>query len=130
MESLLSCSHDLLPDGSAVISIAGRVDALSAGEFQDFVLPLINGRPYVVIDLGGVPYMSSSGLRVIAMAAKTAKTCKASLALCSLADEVRKVFKLAGFDMFVPIFSDRESALSAHIQNKASSSGFSGTGQQ
>ena len=49
-------------DQATVVSITGSVDALTAGELTDLMLENIDSRHIrLVVDLGGVDFMSSAG---------------------------------------------------------------------
>ena len=67
----------------------------------------------VVMDLEGLSYISSAGLRVILLIAKTLRKRNADLILCSLSDPIREVFEISGFDKIIPVHASREQALAA-----------------
>ena len=49
-------------DQATIVSITGSVDALTAGELTDLMLENINSQHIrLVVDLGGVDFMSSAG---------------------------------------------------------------------
>ena len=57
-----------------VIAPAGRVDSVSSGELERHVVARLDaGERQLVIDLAGVAYISSAGLRVLLLAAKRLK---------------------------------------------------------
>jgi anti-anti-sigma factor len=57
-----------------LVRVAGRIDHTTAKAFEDALLPLLNGcggeGKKALLDLSGVVYMSSAGLRVLILAAK------------------------------------------------------------
>ena len=67
----------------------------------------------VVVDLGGVEYISSAGLRVILTMVKASKAAAATLAFCSMQSMVAEVFKISGFSSMLPIYATRDEAVSA-----------------
>lgn len=103
-----------------VIAPTGRVDSVSSAELERLVVSRIDGgERRLVIDLAGVEYVSSAGLRVLLMAAKRLREPPAALVLCGMGPSVRTVLELAGF---LPIFAvepSREPAL-ARLGPKAS----------
>src|SRR5262249_55881335 len=83
--------------GVVVFGASGRIDASNAGLLEERVLGLIaRGERRLVLDLAGVDYMSSAGLRVCLLAAKQLAGIQGKLALASLQDRVAEVFKIAG----------------------------------
>lgn len=88
--------------GALVIAPAGRLDSVSSSALEQLVASRLEaGERRVVIDLSGVEYISSAGLRVLLMAAKRLKQPPAALVLCGLGPSVRTVLELAGF---LPLF--------------------------
>jgi len=95
-----------------VIGPVGRVDSVSSAELERVVVSRIDaGERRVVMDLSGVEYISSAGLRVLLMAAKRLKAPPAALALCGLGPSVRTVLELAGFLPLFTVEAGREQAL-------------------
>jgi anti-anti-sigma factor len=94
-----------------VMAVNGRIDALAAKAFETTVLtPVQTGEAALLLDLGGLTYISSAGLRVILLAAKQQKAKDAKFALCNLRDEVRDVFEISGFAKILDIHPSREAA--------------------
>jgi len=95
-----------------VIAPVGRVDSVSSGELErQLVARLEAGERRVVIDLAGVEYISSAGLRVLLVAAKRLKPPQGVLVLCGLGPSVRGVLELAGFMSLFAVEPGREQAL-------------------
>ena len=98
--------------GALVIAPVGRVDSVSSGELERVVLSRIDaGERRLVLDLAGVEYISSAGLRVLLMAAKRLKEPPAALVLCGIGPGVRTVLELAGFLPLFAVEPGREQAL-------------------
>jgi stage II sporulation protein AA (anti-sigma F factor antagonist) len=86
-----------------VVAPVGRLDSVSSGELERKIVERIDsGDRRLVLDLAGIAYVSSAGLRVLLMAAKRLKEPPAALVLCGLGPAVRSVLELAGF---VPLFA-------------------------
>ncbi len=95
-----------------VIAPMGRVDSVSSAELERVVVARIDaGGRRLVLDLSGVEYISSAGLRVLLMAAKRLKAPPAALVLCGLGPSVRTVLELAGFLPLFSVEAGREQAL-------------------
>jgi len=86
-----------------VVAPLGRLDSVSSSELERFVVTRIDaGQRRLVVDLAGVEYISSAGLRVLLMAAKRLREPPAALVLCGLGPAVKGVLELAGF---LPLFA-------------------------
>ena len=98
--------------GALVVAPVGRVDSVSSNELEKVVLSRIDGgERRLVLDLAGVEYISSAGLRVLLIAAKRLKAPPAALVLCGIGPGVRTVLKLAGFLPLFAVEAGREQAL-------------------
>lgn len=95
-----------------VVAPRGRVDSVSSGELERHLVARLDaGARRVVIDLAGVDYISSAGLRVLLLAAKRLKPPQGLLVLCGLGPSVRTVLELAGFTSLFAIEPGRAQAL-------------------
>lgn len=81
--------------GRTVISVTGRVDTTTAPEL-DAGLKL-EGTETLTLDLSGVPYMSSAGLRCLLTAQKTMMTGGGSMTIVGVQPAVREVLDITGF---------------------------------
>lgn len=90
------------PSDVIVVRPQGRLDSATSPAFEAAVLePLEGGSKRLVLDLSGVNYISSAGLRVILLAGKKLRASDGKLVICGLRDEVRGVFEMSGFlDLF------------------------------
>jgi anti-anti-sigma factor len=93
-----------------IVEVLGRLDTVTAGDFEVQLLPLIEAGSKVVIDCWGLDYISSSGLRVFLLALKKAQSTGGQLRLCSLQPSVKEIFDIAGFNHIFSLFPDQESA--------------------
>ena len=104
-------------EGSAVVAPSGRIDHASADAFAAALQPHVErckaGEPPLVIDMSGIDYISSVGLRVLMVAAKQAEAQAGRIAIAGLTPMVREVFEISRFDMVFSIFDDVEQALAA-----------------
>ena len=101
-------------DGALIAKAEGRIDGVNARDFEEAMKAAIGSDDsVVVIDLENLSYISSAGLRVILLIAKTLRKRNAELMLCSLSDPIREVFEISGFDKIIPVHASREQALAA-----------------
>jgi anti-sigma B factor antagonist len=99
--------------GAWVIAASGRIDSNTAGDLEGVLPARVQDNDATVMDLGGVSYVSSAGLRVLLKGAKTARATGHRLVLSGLAPSVREVFDISGFSAIFAIEADVESALAA-----------------
>ena len=92
----------------------GRVDGTNAREFQaDLEGAIGKTERAVLLDMEDLSYISSAGLRVILLTAKTLKSQNAQFAVCSLSDPIREVFEISGFDRIISIHASQAEALAS-----------------
>lgn len=92
-------------EGNAtILELHGRLDANSAQEAEQRLLTLIDGGALqIVLDLSGLEYISSAGLRVFLSVAKRIRHAGGKLALVSPAPQVAQILDVAGFANILPI---------------------------
>jgi anti-anti-sigma factor len=99
-------------DGVLVLAVAGRLGAASAVVLDAAVgRAVARGDARLVIDLAGVDYVSSAGLKALASAADMCLRGRGALALCGLVDAVRVAVDLGGLLLDVPTELSREQAI-------------------
>ena len=102
-------------EGDTLVAKAeGRIDGTNAREFQDDLDSVIEERDRaVILNFEDLMYISSAGIRVVLMTAKTLQRREARFALCSLSEPVREIFEVSGFDKIIPIHASQADAISA-----------------
>ncbi len=107
MEVTVEKSGDIL-----FINLNGRIDATNSHEFEQQVLPhLVEQKIIVIINLKGLDYISSAGLRSFLVIAKTSKNFEQNLSLCEMSLNIQEVFKITGFLKLFNIYSTKDVAL-------------------
>jgi anti-anti-sigma factor len=107
----MNISEDRKAD-AVVLALSGKLDATTAKMFEDKILGVINsGAQRLVVDLALLEYISSSGLRVLLLAAKRLQAPDGRIILCGLQDHIRQVFDLAGFSSILSIYGSRDEAI-------------------
>jgi anti-anti-sigma factor len=101
-------------DGIAIVAPQGRIDTTTSSSLEDAIRRLVDGgRRNLLVDLSGVEYISSAGLRVFLVLAKRMRDLRGTLVLSGMTEPVRQVFQLAGFLPLFRVERNRESALAA-----------------
>lgn len=97
---------------SLVLKIQGRLDAFGSKELEGHLeTQMGTDLLCAVIDMAGVGYISSAGLRVFLLAAKGLGNTNGRMVLCSLKDAVKQVFDIAGFSSFLTLAGSTEEAI-------------------
>ena len=80
-----------------VVSVTGKLDAVSAGDYEKVVSQLIaEDKTRLVVDFANLSYISSAGLRVLLSTAKQLKPKGGAVVFANLQDNVREVFEMTG----------------------------------
>lgn len=99
-------------NGTLIATVEGRVDSSNALEFHEALEAAINPDDQrMVLDCAGISYVSSAGLRVVLLVAKTLQKQNAKMGVCSLSASIREIFEISGFDRIIPVFVSRADAL-------------------
>jgi anti-sigma B factor antagonist len=96
---------------AVAISVAGRVDSSTAPELESALKKLVEAnKTRIVLDLKGVEYMSSAGLRAMVSTLKAVKRVNGDLRLACPSPRVEEVLRLAGLTSIFSIYGSRELA--------------------
>lgn len=94
-----------------LLQVNGRMDAVSAPAFEKEFLQVIDGgEKRTVVDLAGLEYISSAGLRSILASAKKAKGAGCTMQFCGLSGMVEEVFKVSGLGTMFTVTATIEEA--------------------
>lgn len=104
-----------------VLVPAGRLDHKGSEPFKDAMMTALqsDGSGSVVVDLSGVDYVSSVGLRAIMIASKHARGGKGDLLVCALQPTVQEIFEISRFNHVVKIHDDLRGALASLSEQAA-----------
>ena len=99
-------------DGATIVVPIGDVDLSNSRDLQTHLRKVMTSKPArLVIDLGEVSYMDSSGVATLVEAMQIARGQATSLLLCRLHDKVRAIFEIARLDKVFTIVGSRDDAL-------------------
>ncbi len=100
--------------GATIAKAVGRVDSTNARAFDDALETIIDeSSQAVIVDLEALSYISSAGLRVILLAAKSLQKLDREFMICSLSDSIKELFEVSGFDKIITIHTSRAEALAS-----------------
>jgi anti-sigma B factor antagonist len=84
-----------------VVQLAGELTAQTAGPTQEQVLRLVAPEGKMILDLAGLSFMSSAGLRLLLLLYRTIRGRGGKILLVGLSEELRTTMALTGFlDLF------------------------------
>ena len=91
----------------SLVTVSGRVDSATAPDFEKALQALVQAnRSQIVLDLKGVEYMSSAGIRGMVSAIKSARASGGDLRLAHPSVRVKEVLELAGLLSIFTIYDD------------------------
>lgn len=100
-----------------VVAVKGRIDHLNAAAFHNALNPHLAecraGGVSVVLDLAGLEYISSAGLRIFMIAAKQARARDGRIAVAQMQPLVQEIFEISHFHMVYEIYTTTSDALAA-----------------
>ena len=95
-----------------VVRITGNFNTETTPEAQSQLQQIIEiGAKKLVIDFEKLDYISSSGLRLFAVAAKQLTPVSERMRVCNPNKTVREIFEISGFVEILSIFADKAEAL-------------------
>lgn len=99
-------------EGSLIVQIIGRLDAVTAPEFEADLQDVLSAPGNnLILNFQELDYISSAGLRVILKLAKKYKVVEYDFYVCQVQDHVMEVFEMSGFEHFVTIKSSLEDCM-------------------
>src|SRR5712692_5683956 len=97
-----------------VFAPKGDLDMAAADQMKRTLAGLIGkGQSRLVMDLGGVGYIDSSGMGAMVAAMKQARAAGGDVRLCALQDDVRGIFELTRLARAMSIHPTRQEALAS-----------------
>lgn len=91
-----------LENGAAVISPEGRLDTVTAPEMESAIKELLPGLKSLTLDLSGLEYISSAGLRVLLSAQKVMNS-QGEMKVTNVNETIAEIFEVTGFSDILTI---------------------------
>jgi anti-sigma B factor antagonist len=96
-----------------LIELQGSLDGKTAPEVQKQVIPAAESQNNVILDMTGVQYISSAGLRVLLILYRQLKSKGGRIALVGLTDEIKDVMSNTGLLNFFLVAQSFEAGIAA-----------------
>ena len=103
------------PAGSSasVVSLAGELDLSTIPRVEKQLLEQVRSHQGVVLDLTNVSFIDSSGIALLIRAFRTTGDGGTVNTVIAEGSQVERVFRLAGIDRALPLFTERAPAMDA-----------------
>jgi anti-sigma B factor antagonist len=97
---------------ATVVEASGEIDLRTQPEFQSAIMSVCQERPAkLIVDLGGVSYMDSSGVGTLVKVSHAVKGYGGELLLVNPTERVRSIFEITTLDKYFTILGTEEEAL-------------------
>ena len=93
------------------VSLSGRLDAEGLGEIEPDFMAAATAQPNVVVDLSGVDFLASLGIRMLVAGAQEQEARGGRLVLVGPDDMTRRILRTTGVDQLVPVHDTVEDAV-------------------
>ena len=102
-------------DDVLVLSPEGRIDHANSEDFRNGLGPFIDrcktSGEWMVLDLAGVDYISSAGLRCFMLAEKQAKAQGGTIVVAAMQPVVKEIFEISRFTLVFETFATVHDAI-------------------
>jgi anti-anti-sigma factor len=107
----MNCSETKF-GGAVVLNVSGRVDLSNADAFKDTLTAALgNATGSLIVDMGGVDYISSAGLRSLMIVFKASKAAGKQFAITALQPLLLEIFTISRFHLVFPLFDTTRAAI-------------------
>lgn len=99
--------------GVHVVELSGELDANTSPLAQQQILPLATEGSRLLLDLSGVSFMSSAGLRLLLSTYRQVLAQKGAVALAGLSEDLKDTMSMTGFLSFFTVYDTTGEGLQA-----------------
>jgi anti-anti-sigma factor len=98
-------------DEALWVSLEGELDLSTAPPVEEFISGWLGeGMPDLVLDLGDLEFIDSTGLEVLVKAGRAAELRSQRVIVLGSAAQVRRVFEITGLEELMPLVATRDEA--------------------
>ena len=109
--------------GHMVLEVAGEIDVYTAPQLRERLISLVDGGArHVVVDLGRVEFLDSTGLGVLVGALKRLRGAGGELFLVCGQERLLKIFRITGLDRVFTLYPTVEAATAGSSDGAAAGS--------
>jgi anti-sigma B factor antagonist len=97
--------------GHTVLEVGGEIDVYTAPQLREHLIAMVEGGDrQVVVDLGRVEFLDSTGLGVLVGALKWLRGVDGELSLVCNQERLLKIFRITGLDRVFTLYGSVEEA--------------------
>ena len=100
-------------DNISRVLMDGELDGQSAPHLESEILPLIQPNCKILLDMSGVSYISSIGLRALLLLHRETSSSDGRIAICCMPEMIYDTMLITGFLDFFEAYDSSEEALTA-----------------
>lgn len=97
----------------AVVTVSGRVDSETAPMLDTELTKVVGGNSKLVLDLKGVDYMSSAGIRALVKASQAVGKSGGAVKLASVPEPIQSVLYTVGLNQKIVEYSSVDEAVAS-----------------
>jgi anti-sigma B factor antagonist len=97
--------------GMIIAELTGEIDGKTASAVLEALAPIVSVGKAMIVDMSGVEYMSSAGLRMLLTLYRQAEAKKCKLVLAGLSEEIEETMDTTGFLPHFTLVEDVQTGL-------------------
>ncbi len=94
-----------------LVKVSGRIDSSNATQFDSVLKEVVSRKNNIVLEMSGVDYISSAGLRAMIALLRECKKQKGDVRLATPSERVLEVLALAGLDSLFEVYDSEVAAV-------------------
>lgn len=102
-----------LEDDITVVDLSGNLDTHTSGAASEELARIAQGASKLLLNLEGLEFLSSAGLRVLLRTSKQLKRAGGETKICGAKGTVLEVLEISGLDTLMDLHVSEREALSA-----------------
>ncbi|MBP9501054.1 MAG: STAS domain-containing protein [Candidatus Promineofilum sp.] len=94
-----------------LVKVSGRIDSSNVAQFDNVLKEVAGRKSNIVLDMSGVDYISSAGLRAMISLLREVKKQRGDVRLAAPSERVVEVLQLAGLDSLFEVYDSEVAAV-------------------
>ena len=109
-------------DGVTVVKLTGELDSVVSPVVQQPLLPIAKSGGKLVLDMTGVSFVSSAGLRMLLSIYRHVSSSGGRVVLVGVANEIQEILDITGFSHYLPLYKTLAEGMEALVSRRNASS--------